>query len=207
MKAILLSFCLSILLSTAWAQDDAKKNKNNSDGETETLLGSGVKISGFGGPMFAWSTLDGNFANFTGGGGAVLFNQSLFIGGFGMGLSNSVPSKDTNYNRMSLSYGGVWMGYNFKPKKLVHFTAGVKIGWGGLNFFNNNSMGNQNWLNNDDIYVLEPELAVEVNVAKFFRISMGGGYRMVNGVDTNAYTNTSLSAPSANLTLKFGWFR
>ena len=55
-------------------------------------------------------------------------------------------------------------------------------------------------------YVIQPSLNVEVNVTDWFRVGAGGGYRYVTGGDQQGISNSKMSAPTANLTLKFGIF-
>jgi hypothetical protein len=56
--------------------------------------------------------------------------------------------------------------------------------------------------------VAEPMLFVELNVIKWVRVCVGGGYRYVEGVDGSRVNLNScdLRGASAELQLKFGFF-
>ncbi len=62
---------------------------NAQDSEVQTLFGSGTRISGFGGPIMSFTSINGEFAHMMGGGGCVLLGD-FFIGGYGEGLTNSI---------------------------------------------------------------------------------------------------------------------
>ncbi len=87
---------------------------------------SDVRISGFGGTMTEFSLVEGEFAVSQGGGGAVIFNQKFFIGGYGMGLATMHRRNDLpDYGNLILAFGhgGLWSGYLFNSWKLLHFGA------------------------------------------------------------------------------------
>ncbi|MFK7954021.1 MAG: hypothetical protein AB8B73_14330, partial [Ekhidna sp.] len=70
-------FILSIALSAfAYSQNDRPK----------TLIGNDPEnISGFGSVLFSFTSIDGELATLTGGGGAVIFDNTFFVGGYGLG--------------------------------------------------------------------------------------------------------------------------
>jgi hypothetical protein len=51
-------------------------------------------------------------------------------------------------------------------------------------------------------------LLVELNVTKWFRLCLGGGYRYIDGVDENivGVSSSALRGANGELTLKFGFF-
>jgi hypothetical protein len=57
-----------------------------------------------------------------------------------------------------------------------------------------------------DFSVLQPTVSVEANMTNWFRISLGAGYRFVHGSDLAGLSDRKLSAPTMNLSLKFGKF-
>jgi len=52
------------------------------DDEPRVLLSQIDDVSGFGGPIFQFTNIDGQMGFMTGGGGAVLLNRRIFIGGY-----------------------------------------------------------------------------------------------------------------------------
>ena len=61
-------------------------------------------------------------------------------------------------------------------------------------------------LSNGMVFVAEPVVNLELNVAKWFRINVGAGYRIVAGVNVGDLENGDLSSFFGNLAFKFGSF-
>jgi hypothetical protein len=55
-------------------------------------------------------------------------------------------------------------------------------------------------------FVLEPGVEIEMNVARFMRISIGGSYRLTSKLDLMNTDPNALRGFSGNLSLKFGKF-
>lgn len=186
------------------------------DQPTEYLFGRGgkVRVGGFGGTITDFSTVGNDLAVFNGGGGAVIFNRRLFIGGFGQSLVTNhnrlvadVNNSITN-SRLELAYGGLWVGYNFWPHSIVHGTISTKIGGGAAAWLPQNNFNFNNQLYRTGVFVAIPTLGVEINIFRFMKVGVEGGYRIMNGLpaDFPFYTNQTLSGPTGSLTLRFGWF-
>jgi hypothetical protein len=133
----------------------------------------------------------------TGGGGGVLLND-FFIGGYGMGNTTNITYKNSD---MSMSYGGLWVGYSHHAKRAIHPAFFLETGWGRIK-----SPSESGATFNDRIFVVNPEIELEANIARFFRISVGINYRIVGGLDSNSLSFANASGPGANLMFKFGWF-
>jgi hypothetical protein len=171
--------------------------------------GDEMKISGFGGPMMSFTSIDGEFVHMMGGGGAVLINN-FFIGGYGMGKTNKIKSDkltDDETVNIEFGHGGLWLGYIFMPKKAIHPTVHTQIGWGqisqqleDLNFINEYESVN--------VFVLVPAVEMEMNMTRFFKIGMGANMRfvVVNNSAESSFDNKDLMCPGAFLSFKFGWF-
>ena len=59
------------------------------------------------------------------------------------------------------------------------------------------------WKNDHSFFVAEPQATVSVNVASWFRLGFGGGYRFAAQSDRH---HANLSGPTANIVLSFGKF-
>jgi hypothetical protein len=144
-------------------------------------------VSGFGGVLTTFSTITDEFAVTVGGGGAALFNNKFFIGGYGEGLSTEHYLRDLqNYNQMQLTFGhgGLWLGYIHNPHQLVHWNVNTKIGWGGVGLaYPGFVMDNSSMIMTDVVFVLSPQLEMEVNLFPWMKFTLGAGYRWVNGVN------------------------
>lgn len=171
-----------------------------------------IQISGFGGPSVSFSMIDDNFAVYSGGGGAVLINQKLFIGGYGEGLATehkleesvvSCPDKNT----MAFGYGGIWIGYIYKPLKLVHLNINTLVGWGGISLYDDEfDVHNLEHCDRDGVFVLLPQIEMEVNLTSWMKFTAGAGYRLTSGISNSIYSSKIFNQPNIRLGIMFGNF-
>lgn len=138
------------------------------------------------------------------GGGGGVFLDDFFIGGYGIGgLDFRDPAVDLNNYRMKLSHGGFWFGYNHNQDKVIHLYASAKLGWGDIDVKFNGSGDKPN----DNIFVVQPEAGIEVNLFRWFKLVGTVGYRAVSGVnEIETHTNSDFSGVTGALTFRFGWF-
>jgi hypothetical protein len=198
---------------------------------THYIFGNNGKISvnGFGAPIVEFSSKGESFSVSSGGGGAVLFNQTFYIGAYGMGLATEhdvegLIVKQSNGEiikyptmRTVFGHGGFWLGYIHNRKDAIHWGASAKIGWGTIGLvdadFENDS---HTKVGLDQVFVLTPQIEMEMNLTRWFKINIGAGYRYVSGVD-KAYTNdngevlsfyksSDFNSPQASISFLFGGF-
>ncbi len=165
-----------------------------------------LRISGMGGPFMQFTGVAGEFGHMMGGGGAVIIND-FFLGGYGLGLTNSIPdyvNQNTN-NNLSIGHGGFWLGYSLFSEKPIHLSVSSMIGWGEFGIMEN---GEDYPFIRDNIFVLSPTVEVELNLTRYFRIGVGASYNLYTMVDEymHGYQSSDLSAPGGFLSLKFGRF-
>ncbi len=193
MRTKLLIFVLILLVAPAFSQQ-----------EQETLFRNARLSGGFGGPMFSWSNTNNQVGYGSGGGGGLVFNR-FFLGLFGMGetLDNPTSGKD----QLVIGYGGLWMGYTIPSHKLVHAYASLKLGGGNVAItdFRDDWDIEDSWY--DATFVAVPEVGLELNIARWMRLSGTVGYRWVQGFDGwQSYDKNAMNAPVYGLTLRFGKF-
>jgi hypothetical protein len=175
-----------------------EQSKNH---EIQTLFGSGVRISGFGGPFMTFTVANGEFAHMMGGGGGVILDN-FFFGGYGEGLTNyieNIPDGD----QIEFGHGGFWTGYSFMGSRPVHPAVSGQIGWGSITTIDE---FDQERNNEDNVFVLTPTIECEMNFFSFFRLSIGASYRFVTGVNTANLSGWEMSGPGIFLAFKFGGF-
>lgn len=192
MKKVLFSTVLTLLATLAIAQH-------------ETIFNNARVVGGFGGPIVEFG-LNNNLNTSYGGGGGVVIGGA-FIGGYGMGtvdLNAVIDGQDID--NIELGHGGFWLGYTYKPYKLIHLFSSAKIGWGAVNIDPDNFDPFDDRIS-DQVFVLTPELGLEVNIFKWFRVGGTVGYRWLNGTDgKGAYDDEDFSGAISTLTFRFGWF-
>jgi hypothetical protein len=194
--------------------------------EVQTLFkgNNEIHISGYGAIDVKSSQLDGGFAGvLLGARGGMTINNTFLIGAAGYGL---VPTKKVDCpvfgheteNNLYLTggYGGLFFEYIHNSDKLFHFTANTLIGLGGISLAN--AWGTPN-INTDNtfkhpssfVFVLEPGVALDVNVSKHFRMSLGVSYRYspnfsLQHQGKDIMSSTAFNGFTVGLTCKFGSF-
>lgn len=172
--------------------------------ERESLISSNnTAFGGFGGLVAKSARLNGQSNILVGGKGAWLIDHSLYIGGAGYGSSREIT--DT---QLKMGYGGLLMGYVFKPNHMLHFNIELLAGAGGLvndQYEHNNNHDEHD--NLDDVFsIIEPGANLSFAIAKFVDISAGISYRYVQSIDTVNLTDADLSGWSFNTSVVFGKF-
>jgi len=172
--------------------------------QQETLFKNAKVRGGFGGPIFSWSNTKNQTGYGAGGGGGVVFDR-FFIGLFGMGETLDNPTVGDKH--LAIGYGGLWMGYTVPAHKVLHLFTSLKIAGGavGVAHYDQDWNFEDDW--NDVAFVAIPEAGLELNIAKWLRLSGSVGYRFVNGFDGwQNYGKKDLNAAVYNVTLRFGFF-
>ncbi|MDO9511784.1 MAG: hypothetical protein Q7J34_08490 [Bacteroidales bacterium] len=216
--ALIVSF-----LSVAQENVEIKKQRFLLDDE------NGIQITGFGAPIFEFSEIDNDLSVCMGGGGAVMFNQQFYIGGYGMGLvpvngkynfsmRNFINGQLIQYSNLSpiFAHGGLWLGYIHDSDKIVHYGLSTKIGWGTLGFVDLQYNIHDSEIGIDPIFVITPQAEIEINMLKWFKVNFGLGYHYVGGVDATYvnndnkniryYDKNAFNSLTGSVTLLFGGF-
>ncbi len=190
MKIICLLTAFLFVGATLNAQDDDinylfKKKKD-------------YKIGGFLSPGAQVGMLDGDIAGSNGFGGALLINNTFFIGAYGQSVATShrydstiyIKSVDTEgnmtgivpYNKQytNFSYGSMWVGYIFMPKNAIHFGVSAKVGVGTVSV---TPKWDEDWSMNDIVGVFSPQAELEMNLTRWMKLNVGVGYQYVFDVD------------------------
>lgn len=177
----------------------------------ETLIDGDVDFGGFGGPTVQFTSINKQFGVLAGGVGGVIIDHTFVLGGAGYGLVNNVTEESAPITRpyLNLGYGGGYLQYIHESDNLIHMTAGVLIGAGGVGFrrdFEDDDQWDERDLLNDFFFVVEPDIQAELNITKYFRVAVGGGYRFVSGIELSGLANSDIGGPNGRLMLKFGSF-
>lgn len=217
MKRIVSIFLLFLCVSGVMAQDTIKDSIPK------------VFISGFGGVMFETSKLDNSISECIGAAGALTINHYFFIGAYGLSLTSKkyiddlilppdvAPDSALSMQfygkdlRLNFSHAGIWTGFILFPKKIVHLGINTRIGWGNIHLSKPDIsyVNNANYYldyTNDKVFVVTPEIDVDVAITSWFKFNVGLGYRFVNGVEFDRYKDYNFNTPQITVGLYFGGF-
>lgn len=165
----------------------------------ETVLGSrGWGFSGIWGgythQITQYNNIDGwNRGGFFG----FEFGKSLNVGWSHYSLRDNILINAADNKRFDFKYNGGKLAYAFIPYRAIHPVLNFEIGRGRVTVTG---------LPKDEVLVLQPSAGVEINVFRWFRLGLEGGYRMVNNYDASGpLSDDKLSGAFGQATLKFGF--
>lgn len=196
-------------------------NAQGNGDSTKYLFSEETVFSGFGSPIVEFSSVNKQFAVCLGGGGALMINKTLFIGGYFEGLAtihnrNDLQTiVDDENPGISFEHGGIWLGYIHNHKKAIHGGLSMKLGWGEIELVDGEG-GNpdSDYDYTDRIFNIQPQAELEMNLTKWFKVNVGIGYRIVTGINAtypdntgklvNFYETGDFNSPVGTVTLIFG---
>lgn len=197
MKKIFLLLTLYIAASSLFAQEEKIETFFHSKPE---------KIRGFIAPITNTTILDEETAYMTGISGGAIINDHFIFGFYKQDLDNEILSNNLNYigNEIDFDHKGLWLGYIFMPKRIMHININAQLGKGNLEIYDDTF---NEWMEDDLVFVTIPSIEAEFNIAKFFRVGIGANYRFTFDVDRfRDYSNEDFSDFGAFVSFKFGWF-
>lgn len=179
----------------------------------ETLISGDMDFGGFGGPFVQFTSINNQFGLLVGGGGGVIIDHTISIGGAGYGLASNVTEESAPLNRpyVNMGYGGVFLQYINRSNDLIHVTGGALVGGGGVGYraaYGGNTEGPSNYGDemNDAFFVVEPNVEGVLNVARYFRLGVGISYRYISGIEAPGLRNADFEGAAARITFNFGSF-
>jgi hypothetical protein len=228
---ILLAFFSLVYLQAQEGDEEMKMLFNKKDGEKKEK--QKMANGGYGSFSIGYTQIDGQSAMLFGGRAAWVANHRFALGIAGRGFFNNFssneyydPSYNPNYDpeyALAGGYGGIFVEPILAWDKPVHVSFPILIGFGGVTAMPRNWTYVDNYNNyyysTDAFFVLEPGVDLEFNIAKFFKIAIGGSYRItsdiyvehryLNEFDETVYIQVPKNALrnfNVDISFKFGWF-
>ncbi|GJM32198.1 MAG: hypothetical protein DHS20C18_11990 [Saprospiraceae bacterium] len=162
----------------------------------ETLFSrNSAWLSGiWGSAMYDYNYFDNDWGMVKGGSFGVEFGRSILLGYGNYRLKDDIRLAG-NGDQFDMKYKGLLIGFTPNSYKIVHPKISIFTGSGKVSLQDSNA---------DRVFVFQPSAGIEVNIFKWFRMGLEGGYRFVSNVDLANYSNEDFSAPFAQLELRFG---
>ena len=204
-------FCfltIAMIMATAYSQD-------NPD-EIRTLFGQHRSNGGYGAFSIGYSQVDGLNTVTMGGRGVWIIGHNLGLGFYGSGFATDFRqlSSALSYNLVG-GHGGFFLEPILLPRFPVHLSFPIMAGLGGIAYTINRQpgfTGNFNgYVQSTAMYMLvEPGAEIELNLTRWFRLSLGASYRVTSDVHLNntdvPIASNVLHGLSGGVTFKFGKF-
>jgi len=190
-------------------------NSRSKNDQIQTLAGKNSHHGGFGAVSFRASEFNDKDIILVGFRGGWIINRALAIGFEGHGLIPTAEYEniDPDYPLRSRSvggYGGLFLEPIILSNKVVHITFPVAGGAGWMGYIvdweQNQSYYYNDLIDDDVFWYVEPGAALELNVARNFRINMGASYRFTKDLELISTPSSAFDAWNYFLTLKFGSF-
>lgn len=154
--------------------------------------GGGIDFTGvWGGSTNALVDFNNDFNLNSGGFFVFELNNDFLIGWSGYKSDITDDGDD-----IRIEGNDLFLGYTFKSERVIHPFIYLQTGSGKLEVED---------VGSDRVFVAQPTLGVEANIARFFRLGIDGGYRFFSGNDLAGFEDRDFAGPVLNLRLKFGW--
>lgn len=134
---------------------------------------------------------------------SAIFLGTFTVGLAGYGLANeeaTVPGTGGATDTLRFGYGGVRVGYVFKPSARFHPVVDLLVG-GGETRTEGSAPKRE-----DEVLVAEPAVMMEATLNKYVRGAVGLTYRFVSGNDLVGVSDSDLRGITGRLTIRVGRF-
>jgi hypothetical protein len=117
--------------------------------------------------------------------------------------------------RLDGGYGGLLLEYTLLPRSVVHVSFQMMVGGGYMAYYDKNfsyssgypySHHNQNTIDDDYFFVVEPGIKAEFNIIKKVRIGVGVSYRYTPDLKLVNTSSGLINQFTGRLLLRFGKF-
>jgi hypothetical protein len=178
----------------------------SADAYDRTLISGQTEVGGFIAVTARYIKVKDEVGILTGGRVAMIVNHafSAGMGGYGT-VREPAPEGMTGLEDLEMAYGGLFLEYTFKPHAVFHVSVPVLVGAGQTSFVGD-YVDPESGDDSDTFFVLEPELNLEFNVTRNWRLDLGVGYRHINGTGFAEITDEDQSGINWAFTMKFGAF-
>lgn len=207
MKQLALAIvCCTVVTGASYAQNDTMRTLF----QRAPLRTLGIYVA----PEVQYGASYGDYTPYTGASAALVFNQRWEIGvaGYRSALDNFSPSSVAPLYARSM-YGGLRLGYTFRPSSLVHVGVSL-LGGGGYGRTSSSTRGSRGDFHNRDFTrdslngngygVVQPAIALEMNLFRWAKLFANAGYRFAFAETTP--TTNALQGAVGSVGLKLGIF-
>lgn len=205
--------CATSFVAQAQTDSTRQKPRRHSD-EIQTILNGSARVKFYGALTTKFTDLNSKFGLISGFRLGFMFNKRL---GVGLDFNGSIPmlNYDDLFNDrrqvfLQMGYGGFLIEPVVAANKLVHLTFPVSMGAGWAGYISTGRtqgiFDQTNPISQDVFWYVEPAVNVELNLARWLALGIGGGYRIINDLSLLNTNASGLNGFSGNLTMRIGSF-
>jgi hypothetical protein len=181
-------FAIATLVGMSLHTLNAQTEQNDST-RTRYLFSKPSSFGLYVAPEASYGQLNGEMTTFAGSSFMLIFNKKWSIGATGTQSTNRTFSPaGVKPWYMNASYGGLKVEYTVNPNAPLHVTFPLVLGMGVVsadsltNFKGGGRGGNEFWGGNaayrNQYGVVIPGIALEANLFRFAKVSLGANYRL-----------------------------
>lgn len=180
--------------------------------EIKSLFSKENEIKGFGGIDINVTDIYNERTLMLGGYGGAIINKHVMFGlaGYGISTENQFRSLEGNMLNIEGGYGGLYLGAILFPNEVVHVTLPVLFGAGAFHVVDKQyfpmTFDTEYVLESTALFVVQPNMQLEVNITRFMRVGVGATYRLIRGSDLRNITDDELSNWGGTFSVKVGRF-
>ena len=204
MKYYLLSFLFLASLALG-AQSSRQSRYDDHDdwdkpSRERTLLGDFDLTGAWGGPTYNYSATGDDWAFVRGGYGGLEFSDDVFLGYGGWHSREAFTTDDAPASgqrpQYSFRQGGLILAYSPGSDRTVHPRFTTILGPGRIDVAGGGR---------DRLLVGQVMAGAELNLTQWMRVGVEGGYRFVNGLETDGITARDVSGALVQIEARFGF--
>lgn len=164
---------------------------------TETIFNRiGLAPTGiWGGSYYMYSSHDEDWVYNRGGHIDLEFGRSLEIG-WAWERYKENANIEGQPGSFSLRHNGLHLALSPNSHKVLHPRISMVVGGGRLKLSDDTK---------DRVFVFHPQAGLEVNVFRWLKMGIEGGYRFVGGTDIDVIESSDVSAPTVNIHVRYGF--
>lgn len=212
MKTLISTYIIFLIGCNLFAQDNIKIGIDDNK-EIKTIFKKEKKDGFYGSFSAGYSSIDNKDGITFSARGCWIMDHFFAFGVGGTSFINELDEigigfysqSDNNNLNLAGGYGGIILEPILLPLKPVHLSFPFLIGAGAAGAFTNYNYFSTYYVD-DFFWVVEPQIELEVNLTRWMRFAVYGGYRYTSELDIKDITKEALRGYSAGVTIKMGMF-
>jgi hypothetical protein len=175
-------------------------------GASPGLLNAQTLTGSYGSVFFRGTQIHQQFQPGIGGMGAVVLNNRIGLGAYGIGMPGSINFEGSDQNdnpiadmKLKMGYGGVYAEYFFIKNQRFRLSTPIKLGYGAVGVYDNET---DEKIEKSRLLVLEPELHFDIRLGNHLAISLQSSYRIGDVKGLKNVSNSTISGLNFGIGLK-----